>query len=110
MNDKVNNAVEALDKLSQEEGGRAALGEVASRLAALLGVDLNAQVAVQQVAPSTGPERAEQTEFDVLLAVTGASKIEVIKAVREVTGLGLKEAKDFVEKTDERVVKSQTDK
>ncbi len=39
----------------------------------------------------------EQTEFDVILADAGASKINVIKAVREITGLGLKEAKDLVE-------------
>ena len=39
----------------------------------------------------------EQTEFDVVLAAAGANKIQVIKAVREITGLGLKEAKDLVE-------------
>ena len=42
-------------------------------------------------------EEAEQTEFDVILTGVGASKINVIKAVREVTGLGLKEAKDLVD-------------
>ena len=40
---------------------------------------------------------AEQTEFDVILAGAGAQKIQVIKVVREITGLGLKEAKDLVE-------------
>ncbi|MFB9276796.1 50S ribosomal protein L7/L12 [Cohnella cellulosilytica] len=40
---------------------------------------------------------AEQTEFDVVLTEAGASKINVIKAVREITGLGLKEAKDLVD-------------
>jgi large subunit ribosomal protein L7/L12 len=40
---------------------------------------------------------AEQTEFDVILADKGAKKIQVIKAVREITGLGLKEAKELVE-------------
>ncbi len=40
---------------------------------------------------------AEQTEFDVVLTDAGASKINVIKAVREITGLGLKEAKDLVD-------------
>ena len=40
---------------------------------------------------------AEKTEFDVVLASAGASKIKVIKAVREVTGLGLKEAKEIVD-------------
>src|SRR3954467_9876811 len=40
---------------------------------------------------------AEQTEFDVVLAAAGGNKIQVIKAIREITGLGLKEAKDLVE-------------
>ncbi|MEF3303376.1 50S ribosomal protein L7/L12 [Paenibacillus sp. GYB003] len=42
-------------------------------------------------------EAEEQTEFDVILAEAGASKINVIKVVREITGLGLKEAKDLVD-------------
>ncbi|WP_256762328.1 50S ribosomal protein L7/L12 [Cohnella sp. WQ 127256] len=42
-------------------------------------------------------EEAEQSEFDVVLVEAGASKINVIKAVREITGLGLKEAKDVVD-------------
>jgi large subunit ribosomal protein L7/L12 len=42
-------------------------------------------------------EAAEQTEFDVILNSAGASKINVIKVVREITGLGLKEAKDLVD-------------
>src|SRR5581483_3557213 len=41
--------------------------------------------------------KAEQTEFDVILANAGGNKIAVIKAIREITGLGLKEAKDLVE-------------
>lgn len=54
------------------------------------------------VAGAAGPAAAaeaaeEQTEFDVILADAGAQKINVIKAVREITGLGLKEAKDLVE-------------
>lgn len=44
-----------------------------------------------------GAEAAEQSEFDVVLLEAGASKINVIKAVREITGLGLKEAKDLVD-------------
>ena len=49
--------------------------------------------------PAAGGEAAaeEQTEFDVVLAEPGAQKINVIKAVREITGLGLKEAKEMVE-------------
>jgi len=43
------------------------------------------------------PKVEEKTEFDVVLAGAGANKIQVIKAIREITGLGLKEAKDLVE-------------
>ena len=42
-------------------------------------------------------KKEEKTEFDVVLAAAGANKIQVIKAIREITGLGLKEAKDLVE-------------
>ena len=55
---------------------------------------------VAVAAASAGPAAAaveEKTEFDVILADAGASKINVIKAVREITSLGLKEAKDLVE-------------
>lgn len=48
-------------------------------------------------AAAGGEEAAEQTEFDVILTSAGGSKINVIKAVREVTGLGLKEAKELVD-------------
>ena len=49
--------------------------------------------------PAAGPAAAveEQTEFDVILSSIGDKKVNVIKAVRELTGLGLKEAKDLVE-------------
>ena len=51
------------------------------------------------MAPAAGgaPAAEEKTEFDVILAEAGAQKINVIKAVREATGLGLKEAKDLVD-------------
>jgi large subunit ribosomal protein L7/L12 len=58
-----------------------------------------APVAVAGVAAAAAPAEAveEKTEFDVVLADAGAKKINVIKVVREITGLGLKEAKDLVE-------------
>ncbi len=64
------------------------------------GGDSAAPVAVAGVAAGGGGAAAaaeEKTEFDVILADAGASKINVIKAVREITALGLKEAKDLVE-------------
>jgi large subunit ribosomal protein L7/L12 len=60
-----------------------------------------AAAAVAVAAPAAGggdaAAAAEQTEFSVVLAETGANKVSVIKAVRELTGLGLKEAKDLVD-------------
>ena len=63
------------------------------------GVSAAAPVAVA-AGPAAGAEAAaaeEQTEFDVVLTSFGSQKVPVIKAVREITGLGLKEAKDLVE-------------
>lgn len=54
-------------------------------------------VAVAGPAAAAAPAAEEKTEFDVVLAEIGSNKIAVIKAVREITGLGLKEAKDLVE-------------
>lgn len=56
-----------------------------------------APVAVAGAAVAAAPAAEEKTEFDVVLKNFGAKKLDVIKAVREVTGLGLKEAKDLVE-------------
>ena len=60
------------------------------------GVSAAAPVAVAG-AVAGGEAAAEKTEFDVVLANAGASKIKVIKVVREITGLGLKEAKEIVD-------------
>jgi large subunit ribosomal protein L7/L12 len=73
--------------------------ELAKLLEAKWGVSAAAAVAVA-AAPGAGAAAApveEQTEFTVLLAAIGDKKIEVIKEVRAITGLGLKEAKDLVE-------------
>jgi large subunit ribosomal protein L7/L12 len=64
------------------------------------GIEPAAGGAVMMAGPGGGGEAAaveEQTEFDVILKGPGANKIQVIKAVREATGLGLKEAKDVVD-------------
>ncbi|MDA0655036.1 MAG: 50S ribosomal protein L7/L12 [Proteobacteria bacterium] len=63
------------------------------------GVSAAAPVAVAGVAPAAGGDAAaeEKTEFDVILTAFGEKKINVIKEVRAITGLGLKEAKDLVE-------------
>ena len=62
------------------------------------GIEPAAGGAVMMAGPAAGGEAAEEkTEFDVVLKNAGASKINVIKEVRSITGLGLKEAKDLVE-------------
>ena len=63
------------------------------------GIEPAAGGAVMMAGPAAGPAEAaeEKTEFDVVLLEAGASKINVIKEVRGITGLGLKEAKDLVE-------------
>ena len=73
----------------------------ASELAKLLeekwGVSAAAAVAVAAGPAAAAPAAEEKTEFTVVLAAVGEKKIEVIKEVRAITGLGLKEAKDLVE-------------
>ncbi len=63
------------------------------------GIEPAAGGAVMMAGPAAGPAEAEEekTEFDVILVEAGASKINVIKEVRAITGLGLKEAKELVE-------------
>ncbi len=61
------------------------------------GVTAAAPVAMVGGGAAAAEAEVEQTEFDVILTEAGAAKINVIKAVREVTGLGLKEAKDLVD-------------
>ena len=79
------------------------LGEAAELKKALedkFGVTAAAPVMMGGMMPAAGgaaPAAEEKTEFDVILADAGAQKINVIKAVREATGLGLKEAKDLVD-------------
>jgi large subunit ribosomal protein L7/L12 len=62
-----------------------------------LGVSAAAPVAVAAAAGGPAAAAEEKTEFDVILANAGDKKIQVIKVVRELTGLGLKEAKDLVD-------------
>ena len=61
------------------------------------GVSAAAPVAVAGVAVAGGAAEAEKTEFDVVLTDAGASKLKVVKVVKDLTGLGLKEAKDVVD-------------
>ena len=72
------------------------LSELVKDMEEKFGVSAAAPVAVA-AAPVAGAAAEEKSEFDVILTSAGGSKINVIKAVREVTGLGLKEAKELVD-------------
>ncbi len=94
---------ESLDKLVEQIKGLTLLeaSELVKRLEQELGVSAAAAAPVVMAAggaPAAGAAAAEEkTEFSVVLTNVGANKINVIKAVREVTSLGLKEAKDLVD-------------
>ncbi len=91
---KFKDLVDAIEKLSVIE-----LSELVKVLEDKFGVSASAPVAVA-AAPAAGGDDAgasEKTEFTVELKAAGDQKIQVIKAVREITGLGLKEAKDLVD-------------
>lgn len=83
------------------------LSELITEMEEKFGVSA-AAAAVAVAAPAAGGDAgaagaAEQTEFTVFLAEVGASKVNVIKAVREITGLGLKEAKDLVDNAPKEI-------
>ena len=93
MSEKITNFIEEVKGLTVLE-----LNELVKALEEEFGVSAAAAVAV--AAPAAGgaaPAAAEKDSFDVVLADVGAGKLNVIKVVREITGLGLKEAKDLVE-------------
>jgi large subunit ribosomal protein L7/L12 len=73
------------------------LNELVEKCEEEFGVSAAAGVMVAAGAAAGAPAAEEKTEFDVELTEAGAQKIKVIKVVREITGLGLKEAKDLVE-------------
>ena len=83
------------------------LGQAAQLVKAMedrWGVSAAAPAAMAMAMPGAAAEaEEEQTEFDVILTAAGAQKIQVIKAVREITGLGLKEAKALVEEAPKAV-------
>jgi large subunit ribosomal protein L7/L12 len=96
--------IESIDKLTVLE-----LADLVKQLEEKYGVSAAAPVAVAAApgAAAAAPA-AEKTEFDVILAEAGAEKIKVIKAVREVTSLGLTEAKAFVESAPKAVKEGVT--
>ena len=97
--------IEQIDKLTVLE-----LADLVKQLEEKYGVSAAAPVAMM-AGPAAGgaaAPAAEKTEFDVVLAEAGAEKIKVIKAVREITSLGLTEAKAFVESAPKAVKEGVT--
>ncbi|KAF1854339.1 large subunit ribosomal protein L7/L12 [Anaerospora hongkongensis] len=84
--------MEAIEQMTVLE-----LSELVKALEEKFGVSAAAPVAAVAAAPAAAAAVEEQTEFDVILTNPGAGKINVIKVVRELTGLGLKEAKELVD-------------
>ena len=95
-----------LEKIAEELSGLTVLeaADLAKLLEDKWGVSAAAPVVVAAAAPADGGAAAEeQTEFDVILASFGDKKINVIKEIRTITGLGLKEAKDLVESAPKEI-------
>ncbi len=91
--------IEAIESMTVLE-----LSELVKALEEKFGVSAAAPVAVAAApAVAVAEAVAEKTEFDVIITAAGASKINVIKVVREVTGLGLKEAKEVVDSAPKAV-------
>ena len=99
MSEKVTNLIEEVKSLTVLE-----LSELVKALEEEFGVSAAAPAAVAVAAPAAAaPAAEEKTEFDVVLKCAGANKINVIKVVKEITGLGLKEAKALVDEAPKTV-------
>ena len=90
--EKITNILEEIKSLTILE-----LNDLVKAVEEEFGVSAAAPVGVVAAAGAAAPAAEEKTEFDVILANFGAKKLDVIKVVRELTGLGLKDAKDLVE-------------
>ena len=96
--EKITNILEEIKSLTILE-----LNDLVKAVEEEFGVSAAAPVGVVAAAGAAAPAAEEKTEFDVILTAAGAKKLNVIKVVREITGLGLKEAKDLVESAPKAV-------
>jgi large subunit ribosomal protein L7/L12 len=105
MSEVTDKIIESIDTLTVME-----LAELSKALQEKYGVSAAMPVAAAAAAPAAGGGEAaeEKTEFDVVLDVIGDKKIQVIKVVRELTSLGLKEAKDLVDGAPSKVKEGVT--
>lgn len=98
MSEKIANIVEEVKALTVLE-----LSELVKAIEEEFGVSAAAPVAVAAAPAAEAAAVAEKTDFDVVLKAVGPNKIAVIKVVREITGLGLKEAKEVVDNAPKTV-------
>ena len=98
MSEKVTNLIEEVKSLTVLE-----LSELVKALEEEFGVSAAAPAVAVAAAPAAAPAAEEKTEFDVVLKSAGANKINVIKVVKEITGLGLKEAKALVDEAPKTI-------
>ena len=92
MSEKITNIIEEIKAMPILE-----LADLVKAIEEEFGVSAAAVAVAAPAGADAGAAAAAKSEFDVVLAAAGASKINVIKVVREITGLGLKEAKDLVD-------------
>ena len=109
MNEKSTQILELVKGLTILE-----LADLVKALEEEFGVSAAPVAAAPVAGAAAAPAAEEKTEFDVVLKAAGASKLNVIKVVREITGLGLKDAKDLVEAAPktikEAIAKDEADK
>lgn len=84
--------------------------ELANVLKEEYGIEPAAAAVVVAAEGAGAAAEAEQTEFNVILVSAGQAKLQVVKAVKELTGLGLKEAKDLVDKAPDAIIKEKVSK
>nr|MDK2851427.1 large subunit ribosomal protein [Candidatus Cloacimonadota bacterium] len=98
MSDKKQQVIDLIKEMTVLE-----LSELVTEMEEIFGVSAAAPVAAFAAPASAAEEKEEQSEFDVILTSPGDKKINVIKVVREITNLGLKEAKDLVDSAPKAV-------
>ena len=98
MSEKITNIIEEVKALTVLE-----LSELVKAIEEEFGVSAAAPVAVAAAPAAEAAAAVEKTDFDVVLKAVGPNKIAVIKAVHEITGLGLKEAKELVDNAPKTV-------
>ncbi|MCB5266070.1 MAG: 50S ribosomal protein L7/L12 [Candidatus Cloacimonetes bacterium] len=99
MSDKKQQVIDLIKEMTVLE-----LSELVKEMEDIFGVSAAAPAAAFAAPAGAAEEKEEQTEFDVILANAGDKKINVIKTVREITNLGLKEAKDLVDSAPKAIV------